>query len=207
MVNYKNIPSGIIHIAERHVRDLLHEKLPGIRKYHNIAHTIRVVEKCSEISVHENLPEEDTEGLLLAAWFHDTGYVYGTIEHENLSAEIATQFLKESSVTDILVASVCRAILATKLPTRPKTRIEKILCDADMQHLGAADFKQQSDLLKRERELETKVVIDEMTWNRVNISFLKQHAYFTTYARTTWENQKQINLLHIMNQVQSSETK
>jgi hypothetical protein len=38
------------------------------------------------------------------------------------------------------------------LPQKPFTLIEKIICDADLYHLGTNKFKKLSALLKQERE-------------------------------------------------------
>ena len=44
---------------------------------YNLKHTEQVVEACKEILSGFDLTEKEKEQLLVAAWFHDTGYYEG----------------------------------------------------------------------------------------------------------------------------------
>ena len=91
--------------------------------------------------------------LLLSAWFHDTGYSSGKVEgHEEISVQIATQFLQQHAVSDMVQQRVTSCIRATHMPQSPISQVEKILCDADLLHLSTGDFKALNQLLKQERE-------------------------------------------------------
>ena len=61
----------ILKITEDYVRNLLKDKLSSSYSYHNLEHTIQVVDKVKILSKEEHINPEDTENLLLAAWFHD----------------------------------------------------------------------------------------------------------------------------------------
>ena len=66
------------------------------------------------------LPEEDRLVLMLAAWFHDTGYSSGqAMGHENVSIEMATKFLNEHRVSQQVINKVIGCINATRLPQNP----------------------------------------------------------------------------------------
>ncbi|WP_204306740.1 hypothetical protein, partial [Klebsiella pneumoniae] len=74
---------------------------------------------------------------MLAAWFHDTGFSSGQAEgHEETSVQIATQFLQSRHTDEGIMQRVASCIRATKMPQSPVSLIEKILCDADLQHLA-----------------------------------------------------------------------
>ena len=64
------------------VFDLFKNKLPSQVVYHNFEHTSKVVEAVNEIAIGENISKDDLEVLLLAAWFHDTGFTQGYDNHE-----------------------------------------------------------------------------------------------------------------------------
>jgi predicted metal-dependent HD superfamily phosphohydrolase len=82
------------------------------------------------------LSAEELEGVILAAWFHDAGYVEAIEGHEEKSVEIATSFLRENGYPQEKIARVAACIRATKMPQNPKTLMEQVLCDADISHLA-----------------------------------------------------------------------
>ena len=43
-------------------------------------------------------------------------------------------------------------IIATTMPQRPKNLVEKVVCDADLIHIGTKEFFRKNDLLKEEIE-------------------------------------------------------
>src|SRR6185503_12258207 len=89
-------PSPILQKASDYVFNLLREKLPANHIYHNFQHSSDVVESTEEIAEAVDLSKEDTEIVMLAAWFHDTGFIEKDEGHEEKSKEIAGRFLKEN---------------------------------------------------------------------------------------------------------------
>ncbi len=66
--------------------------------FHTIEHTEEVVESASIMADYYKLNEEDRLILLIAAWFHDVGYIIGSAAgHEDLSMQKATDFFTKSS--------------------------------------------------------------------------------------------------------------
>ena len=61
--------------AEKYVVTFLNENLDKSYVYHNISHTQRVVNKVKELSEASKVSTSDYNQLLIAAWFHDTGFV------------------------------------------------------------------------------------------------------------------------------------
>jgi len=186
--------SPVLSEVEKHVKNLLNTDELKKRSFHNFNHTRHVVQKCDELATYYEVSAGDSEALLTAAWFHDTGYVYGNINHEEGSVKIASSFLNSINADQEFIKQVHALIMATKLPSKPVTPLQKILCDADLHHLASEDYLQWSNRLCQEVELMTGNSIDATTWSRENISFFKGHRYFTEYAITLWEAQKQLNL-------------
>ncbi len=179
------------------VFDLFKNDLPQEAVYHNYEHTLAVVNISAEISEAEHIEKSRQELLLLAAWFHDTGYTKGYENHEELSVEIAENYLKSKSysVEDINIVRNC--ILATKMPQNPKEDIERIICDADLYHLGSDNFFEKSSLLKLEIQELCEMNYSELDWLQKNESFLKDHKYFTDYAYSQLASQKSANWLKV----------
>ncbi|MGA9639509.1 MAG: hypothetical protein WBQ70_13515, partial [Flavobacterium sp.] len=65
----------IIKNAKAYVLALLEEKLPGKLVYHSPKHTAQVVKEARALGEAAGLAAPDLEALLLAAWFHDVGYI------------------------------------------------------------------------------------------------------------------------------------
>src|SRR6186713_2897321 len=48
---------------------------------------------------------------------------------------------------------ICNMILATRIPQLPKTHLEEIMCDADLDYLGRNDYTQIADGLYEEMRM------------------------------------------------------
>ncbi|HVZ57374.1 MAG TPA: Pycsar system effector family protein [Chitinophagaceae bacterium] len=179
-----NAPSlSLVSEAQIYASDLLHGKISKSLSFHNIEHTQDVVAAAKKLADHYQLGEADREVLLLAAWFHDTGYIHGRMEgHEESSVLIANQFFSERAAQEDLVARVASCIRATKIPQSPANLVEQILCDADLYHLGDSSFKRKNKQLRKEMSFFSGQEISKKKWRKVNIEFLENHRYFTEYA-------------------------
>ncbi|UMB54833.1 DUF5706 domain-containing protein [Lutibacter sp. A64] len=165
--------------------------------YHNYEHSQEVAKHAFEIGVAENLNEEDLELLLIAAWFHDTGFIYGFENHEDKSKEIAKKYLEEKGFSQDKIAKVKTLIEATRTPQKPKNLLEEIICDADLYHLGAESFNEKSNLLRSEWEQLCNEYLTDVEFLTRNEDFLKSHKYFTNYAFGTLSDQKTKNWLKV----------
>lgn len=185
----------LLAAARNYVTDMYNHRLQPQFVFHNLEHTEDVVEAAGHMADHYQLNEEDRLLLLLAAWFHDTGYTTGhTDGHEEASVGLATQFLQSRHADEGLVQRVASAIQATRMPQSPEGLTEKILCDADLHHLATEDFKPRNALLKQEREALLGHKIDKKEWRKSNREFLLRHKYFTDYGKDVLTPKKMENL-------------
>lgn len=187
--------SEIIKKAELYVNNLFREKLSGKLIYHNFAHTLYVVENARRVGKKSDLSSDELEIVTLAAWFHDSGYIYTYKGHEERGREIAEQFLKENSYAADKTEKVLGCIEATKIPQKPRNLMEEVICDADLMHLGEDDFFEYSDLLKSEWETLGIKNVNEAEWLKVSVELLSSHKFFTPYARKKYEPVQASNLL------------
>ena len=152
--------------------------------YHNLGHTKEMVEACRKIAEHYKLNDHDFFIVSTAAWFHDTGYLTSnSAYHEIRSAELAETYLVSAGINEAEIMEIRNCILATKMPQNPSTQLEKIVCDADLYHLGTDRFKENSKLLKKEMEAMSGRPLEGSSWRASNIRLLESHEYHTEYCR------------------------
>jgi predicted metal-dependent HD superfamily phosphohydrolase len=183
----------ILRKTEDYVTNLLLNKLDSKYAFHNLRHSTQVVEKASTLATSEKIRDKEQKILLLAAWFHDTGFIYDHRDHEKRSCVIATEFLSSITADDDLITDVSKTILCTRLPQNPVSHIQEILCDADLHHLGSKEYETWSRLLLMELQ-SLNLKLDEKEWVHKNILFFEGHRYFTASAKELWQTQKLINL-------------
>jgi predicted metal-dependent HD superfamily phosphohydrolase len=182
----------ILAAAQDYVTNLFRQQVDPSFVFHNLGHTQQVVAAAQELAAHHNLTEDDLFVLLISAWFHDTGFRSGKAEeHESESIVIATEFLEGQAVDASVIQRVSSCIQATKMPQSPLSTVEKILCDADLYHLGGPDFKKMNDHLRSEQEAYLGKELPKKEWRQRNIEFLETHQYFTEWAQQHREPQKQ----------------
>jgi predicted metal-dependent HD superfamily phosphohydrolase len=184
--------------AEKYVFLLLTKELNTNFLYHNFSHTQRVVNAIKELIAGENISEVDANVLVLAAWFHDVGYIKGCDNHEESSVRIVTNFLEEYNIDDSIINTVSRIIRATKMGAEADDVLEKVMRDADCAHLGNKGFSDVSDLLKEELNLVYNKDYSDSEWIQENIQFLaNNHHYHTSYAQGNWQQGKDKNLAQL----------
>lgn len=180
-------------LVEQYVLELFSKKSDAENLYHNLLHTTEVVEVSNQIADKENLSDEDKEILLIAAWFHDTGYFHCCNGHEDQGAEYAIDFLIKENYPKPKLDKVVNCIKATKIPHDPKNKLEQIICDADLQHLGMTDLEQKGEVLRKEFEIKGIKKLNDIEWLKSSIEFLSCHKFFTDCAIKMFGHQKKIN--------------
>ncbi len=185
----------LLQEAETFVTNLLSTKLSKGIKFHTLQHTQEVVGACKILAEHHDLSEDDTNAVLIAAWFHDTGYTSGEAKgHEEVSVQLATDFLQTHNASEELINKIVGCINATRMPQTPGTTIERIICDADLFHLGTSTFEEKNRLLRQEMEEFGGNEVSKKAWRKINIRFLESHKYFTAYAREKLQPEKELHL-------------
>ena len=181
---------------------LLKENLSEHYYYHDLDHTLYVTSKVLEIASHENCSDKELELVHTAALWHDTGYINTYKNHEQQSCLLAKQYLPEYGYSAEDIDKVCGIIMATKIPQLANTKLERIMADADLEYLGTSLFEEKSDMLFREVQL-VNPSLNQEKWDEVQISFLQNHNYFTTYCRENKEPIKQKHLSKLLDQRKS----
>jgi len=186
---------------EEEVLDLLEKKLPNDMYYHNLKHTIDVVTQVELIGRQEQVTDNEMLLLKTAALFHDTGFTEGYKDHELLSIKLAKEILPRFHYSSKQIEDISKIIFATKLPPNPKSKLEEIICDADLDYLGRADFIPVSETLFKELVVHNVLEDDYDNWNRIQIKFIESHQYFTATAKQIRDVNKKKQLSNIRKQL------
>lgn len=200
------INSKIAEAAEKYVTAFLAGNLDPKFVYHNLEHTKDVVKATKLIADESMISKHEKNILAVAAWFHDTGYTRLVDQHEDAGAAIAEEFLKEYGTDQEDIDIVKSCIIATYFPQHPLTPLERILCDADMMHLSTKKFIKKGDMLREEWSLSRDKCYTDAEWIDLNIQFLSEHNYHTTYCRENREAGKYKNLQKLISLKDSLQT-
>lgn len=184
----------LLNKAQEYSETILRDQIPADFVYHDHYHTSRVVDAAELIGVESGLTDEELEIVLIAAWFHDTGYRSGCTQHEKESAQIATDFLRAEEYPEEKIEKVVGCIMATQMPQMPTNLLEEVLCDADLHHLACHDYHKMSAKMHSEVEHVKGKSINDEDWNHMNFNFFKDHEYFTAYGKMYLEPIKKQNL-------------
>jgi predicted metal-dependent HD superfamily phosphohydrolase len=188
------------------VYNLLKDKLSSSFIYHNFNHTSDVVKAVEILSEQEKIEALEHEILVVAAWFHDTGYVQGFENHEERSVEVATGFLTQNGKSSAYINQVSALIRATKYEYIPKNILEKIIKDADFYHFATDNYAEKCELLREEWESVKYKQTSDLEWAKENLNVLKQcHRYYTDYAIANWQILKEKNIGLIQEKIKSME--
>ena len=133
---------SLIEETKKHVKEEFEKTSTEVLPYHNWKHTENVYNAAKLISENadQELSNRQKQNLQLAALFHDLGYLQSPKDHEQISVQLAVDFLKEKGIELEDLEEVKRLILATKLGHKATDELEKIIVDADLSHLGREDY-------------------------------------------------------------------
>lgn len=193
--------SEILKKASDHVFELFKKGNTDQLFYHDFKHTFDVVLACNEIGRGVELSPEDLETVMLAAWFHDVGYLESFDNHEALSVNVASNFLEAENYDPNRINIVKSCILSTKLGVEPLTLLQEVICDADMKGLGSDRYSERTMLLKEECRLNMKLNLTDEEWLNKDITFLTNQKYYTRYAQLNFNENKAKNLLARKNEL------
>ena len=207
-LNYKPHTTRL-KIVDEYIRNLFRDELPDGIKYHDANHTLHptkgVVAAANGIAISEKISELDRELLITAAYFHDTGYIREYDKNEPIAARMAGRILKLIGYKPNEIEKIQKMILATDLAVEPKTHVEKILCDADLDHFGREDFFKLDGKLREGRRIRGIDVSDDAKWYKGTLSIITNHQYYTRSQKKLREKEKQKNIKRLLDKLENIE--
>ncbi len=158
------------------------------RAYHNLAH---IADCLHQLDLHAGLAE-DRNALEFAIWFHDVIYDSRAHDNELKSAEAASRFLGETSISE----KVTELILATRHEARADDGDQQLMADIDLSILGRgrAGYETYAAAIRAEYAW---VPEDDYVRGRSKVlgGFLDRSTIFSLAVfRERYENQARINI-------------
>ncbi|MEM7572433.1 MAG: Pycsar system effector family protein [Bacteroidota bacterium] len=187
--------SQIAAYVERFIKD----NVADTYVFHNFQHTLAVVHATQELLQHFDISESDRRVVKMAAWFHDLGYNEGWEGHEQRSATIAKAYLEENELASAEeIDRICSCILATKMPQAPINLLQRILCDADLSHLGDNSYWDRCGRVRQEFTLTRETIMSDQEWIDFELNFMLQHDYQTEAARELYGERKEAHIKQLL---------
>jgi uncharacterized membrane-anchored protein YitT (DUF2179 family)/predicted metal-dependent HD superfamily phosphohydrolase len=171
----------------------LQTDLPAHLRYHDVEHTKSVIQITDSIARAEGVGDEDLLLLRTAALFHDSGFMKRYSDHEEASCVIAMDTLPRFGYTDQQIKIINRLIMVTRLPQQPESKLEQIICDADLHYLGTDKYFETAECLYHEFK-NHGLVKNRRQWKKMQVQFLGSHHYFTQTAIRAYATKKGENL-------------
>ena len=190
--------------TEHFVLDYLKKGLSEKLLYHSVHHSIDVVQAVERIALSEGVTDEGLFLLKTAAILHDAGFVKQYENNESIGAEMAAEWLPNYGYTEQHIKTIVELIHVTEIPHKPINKLQEIICDADLDYLGRDDFEKISNRLRLELRGMKKLASDR-EWDKIQVSFLKKHKYFTKTSIKARRKKKKENLKVVQKRVEEDE--
>jgi len=190
--------------AEKYIVKRLKKELPENLHYHDLRHTTDVCAAVERIALLEGIEGDDIFLLKTAALYHDAGFVHQYKDNEDIGAGLAQKVLPRFGYTQDQINIIKGLIKATKVPQKPKTHLQQIICDADLDYLGGDEFHAIADKLKREL-MERKIISSDKQWDELQVKFLEAHTYFTKTAIKMRRANKLVRITEVKERLKTSE--
>ena len=179
--------SNILNAAAQHVLNTFNQQYDTRCLYHSYQRTAGIVAKTEEIAKALSLDHAAIEVVLLAAWFHETGYLIDSTELVSRSIDIAREFFSRHSpgqdYPSTKLQKVLACINATAETVTPITLEEQILSDAIAAYSFAENFAQHRPLLRLEWELLHNRHLPTIEWQQLQMQALLNTRFLTAYAK------------------------
>jgi ligand-binding sensor domain-containing protein/class 3 adenylate cyclase len=190
--------------AEKHIMKILEKKLSPKLHYHCVEHTKDVCHAIERLALSEGITDEGLFLLKSAATYHDAGFVESYENNEPVGARMAEEILPNFGYSESHIEQIKELIYVTQIPHNPQNHLEEIICDADLDYLGRADFHHIADKLRRELREHGKIDSDKK-WDEIQVGFLTNHRYFTETAKAARNEKKAQNLQEIKDRLARNE--
>ncbi|MBK7935768.1 MAG: HD family phosphohydrolase [Lewinellaceae bacterium] len=189
----------LLRDTEAHIKEYFNKYISSDYVFHDLEHTAQTVAAARMIGEGFQISERDMLLLMIATWFHDTGYAEGPKDHEERSCSNADHFLR-GKISDEELKKLLSCIRATKVPQQPQNLLEQIICDADLSHLGMESYWDRTGKYRQELTLTKQVVMSEQDWVDFELNFMLNHNYHTAVANELFNKRKARHIQTLLKQ-------
>lgn len=182
------------------------DALPQYLRYHIKNHTEDVFHEAIIFSITDNLDEKRLIEIATAAAWHDVGFL---IQPDDNEKEAVKLFIKESkNMNNINTKNIENMIMDTKLHATdqgPKIfmsdSISAYLLDADVSNFGREDFREKSNLIAEEKNINMDNAKERLEFLKFTLSLLINHKWYTPAAQKLRQKQKTINTENLKKEI------
>ena len=166
--------------------------------YHCYAHTLDVMKQALALAEIDALTEKERLLLMIAAAFHDAGFLLQRPKNEPIGAEMAREAMLASNQFSVDEQEmVWQMIMDTQLNAEgpaqtARTDLSPWLLDADLANLGRDDFWHKTTLLSEEMQ----IPIEEML--PFTHTLMARHGWLSPAGQLLFSDKKQQNLDFLM---------
>nr|WP_294896685.1 Pycsar system effector family protein [uncultured Pedobacter sp.] len=178
---------------EQFIFDLFKKDLSNYILYHNFAHTHLTVETVKEIAQEYKLSEKELENLVIAAWFHDSGYTRDYQNHEEEGVKIMKDYFGDK-LDNKRFKEIEQLILSTKYGYEQTNLNEEIIHDADYVNMGKKSFNKRAELLRCEWEKVNNKIYSDLEWAELQLDFLISKKFKTSVAVHKFGEKRENNI-------------
>jgi class 3 adenylate cyclase/predicted metal-dependent HD superfamily phosphohydrolase len=169
----------------------LKSTLPEEMIYHDLAHTLNVEKSALRLARLEGLSEEEIMMLRTAVLYHDSGFIFTYHRNELHGVRMMEQSLPKYGYDPEQISAIRAMILATSSGNEPITLLEQIMCDADHDYLGRADYYMVAEKLREEIAIFGTTMTEE-EWLSFQLKYLQNdHQFYTATSKNIRERGKQ----------------
>jgi class 3 adenylate cyclase/CheY-like chemotaxis protein/HD superfamily phosphodiesterase len=177
------LPSIDFELMRKDITNRLRSLLPEDLVYHDLNHTLNVEKAAMRFARLEGIDEDSILLLRTAVLYHDTGFIWRYEENEQFAVKLAQANLPRFGFTEKQIDVVVSIIASTQNGNKPKNILEKIMCDADHDYLGRADYYNVAEKLRTEMANFGKSM-EEKEWIEFQLKYLENtHRYHTETAK------------------------
>lgn len=174
--------NSLVESAKIYTQDIL--QVCKDYPYHNPAHSISVLDRATYIAMAEDVSNEDLEDLQIACLFHDTWFTVQYEKNEHIGARLARKWLEKQWHSEERIEKIEKIIMATVLFSTPRTHLENIIQDADLDNIGTkAEFITSMNYLTELRTVGGKDISDYAYWQFV-YKLLTKFKFHTETAKS-----------------------
>jgi hypothetical protein len=186
---------SIVRLAAGHVFELFRKVNPdNPLVFHNFGRSRALVDASREIAKGSKLDDEELEVVLLAAWFHDTGYAAARDGGQKKSIELARSFLADERQPQQLADAVAACIEAARAPLQDNP-MHEVLHDALLLPMVSKNYLAEAEQIRLERQRRNGERYSDVEWSQTCIEFFDSNQFRTRYAQLQYNDRRAANLV------------
>jgi predicted metal-dependent HD superfamily phosphohydrolase len=178
--------SNIISATSQQVLNIYNQQYDTRYLYHSYERTVGITGKVEEIAKAMSLSDASMEIVLIAAWFHETGYLVDSTEAVAKGMDLARTFLSSKGYPTDKLQKVLACINATGDTVNPITAEEQILNDAISAYTCGENFGTHRPLLRLEWELLQNRHLSAFEWQQLQMQALLQARFLTPFGKLNY---------------------